>query len=317
MDCNRRQNCQAGSSIFILTTLITHFLFLPLREPNLTAPSPTQLGQLFCRLHSTCFKPHCYPTPHLKELTPVVITPLWRLNKVWCSTWLYFFIRTWIYLEAGMWKVLYSHTLQPWFKSVCLCQKSQQSAAILNRCLWISLPGNKNIFYFVTGSSAVTGYYRVKCKCVFYETTKWASIQVLSFDSTTDVHAHKQWLRSAKWYNVCLQFNFPFIYVANCHSSLEKNKLLSLISICKRVPPVFGCLLWCQLNFSINKPCIAHSAVSNELIHSTNRRGHEANNDAELSGRYSLLCEALEATLCVNAEKNLRFLCVLNPDPLR
>lgn len=63
------------------------------------------------------------------------------------------------------------------------------------------------------------------------------------------------------------------------------------------------CLLWCQLNFSINKPCIAHSAVSNELIHSTNRRGHEANNDAELSGRYSLLCEALKATLCVSAEK--------------
>lgn len=58
-DCVRRHSWQTGWSIFIWTTLITHFLFLPLREPHLTAPSPTRLGQL---LHSTCFKPDSYPT---------------------------------------------------------------------------------------------------------------------------------------------------------------------------------------------------------------------------------------------------------------
>lgn len=59
IDCNRRHSWQTGWSIFIWTTLITHFLFLPLREPHLTAPFPTLLGQL---LHSTCFKPNSYPT---------------------------------------------------------------------------------------------------------------------------------------------------------------------------------------------------------------------------------------------------------------
>lgn len=63
-------------------------------------------------------------------------------------------------------------------------------------------------------------------------------------------------------------------YVANmCHS---KNNVVIICSICLTFfQKAFGCVILFLLNFSINRSCIAHCGVSNELIHSTNRRWHE------------------------------------------
>lgn len=161
----------------------------------------------------------------------------------------------------------------------CVQQSMPKKTAVwvillVNWTLWAPIPEIGTISALSLVLQWSKGYLKLKCPWVLYETTKWASKLCLLAEPQMFMLTNSDWTFQHDM-SVC-KIPISFFYVLQIVILLWRqitNRTFS--SICKSIPLVSVCLLECQLNFSINKPCIAQTGVSNELIHSTNRRWHE------------------------------------------